>query len=62
VVGISNTFQRDNCNQTGHAIGAVVPQNMQSQAEYLAGHPELEVTLLSSEELGAYPGTPFSLH
>jgi len=61
VVGIGNTFKCDKCNQTGPAMGAVLPRNMQNEAEYLAAHPELEVTLLSSEELGAYPGTRFSL-
>jgi hypothetical protein len=49
------------CEGTADAIGANIPGGSGKREEYLASHPELEVILLTSEEIAAYEREPLVL-
>ena len=61
VVGIGDIFKCGKCDLAGVAVGTVLPRDVGNRAEYFAAHPELEVILLTLEELSAHPEAPITL-
>lgn len=47
-------FQCVRCQQCGRGIGAVIPGDTANHGEYFLCHPELEVILLSANEVEAH--------
>jgi hypothetical protein len=51
VMGIDSSFECLKCGSAAVAIGAELPDFVENRREYFACHPELEVVLLSEQEV-----------
>ncbi len=61
VFGCGKAFTCVTCRNTGPGIGAFIPPNTPNETEFLACHPELEVILLTSEQVTAHERAPHVL-
>ena len=44
-------YRCEKCVQTGRGLGAIIPSTTLNHRDYFRSHPELEVVLLSAEEV-----------
>ena len=51
IAGTRSAYLCDKCGENAPAIGAEIPVDVDNRREYFACHPELEVALLSAEQM-----------
>lgn len=51
IAGTRSAYLCDKCRENAPAIGAEIPVDVDNRREYFACHPELEVALLTTEQM-----------
>ena len=51
IAGTRSAYLCHKCGENAPAIGAEIPVDVDNRREYFACHPELEVALLSAEQM-----------
>lgn len=51
IAGACQAYACDKCGVNAPAIGAEIPEEVVNRREYFASHPELEVALVTAEQL-----------
>ncbi len=54
VIAVEEEFRCKKCGEAEGAIGATIPGDTSNHAEYFLCHPELEVSMLNSQQVAAF--------